>query len=64
MNKYLKGNAKNITYSLYKMIIFIKQRKLEDQTVEDTLQIMKFGFTAWNLILSIYKSGWDKLTAY
>ena len=35
INKYLKGDAKNITYLLYKMAVFIRQRKLEDKIAKD-----------------------------
>ena len=35
INKYLEGNAKNITCSLYRMAAFIRQQKLEDKTAKD-----------------------------
>ena len=34
INEYLEGNAKNITCSLYRMVAFIRQWKLEDKTAE------------------------------
>jgi len=37
MNKYLEGNAKNITYLLYRIVAFIRQWKLKDKTTEDIL---------------------------
>lgn len=46
MNKYLEGNAKNITCSLFRIVVFIKQHKLEDKTVEDIPQILELGFIA------------------
>ena len=63
INKYLKGDAKNITYLLYKMAVFIRQRKLEDKIAKDIPQIVEFGFAAQNILSSIYKSEQDKLTA-
>ena len=35
MNKYLEDNAKNITCSLYRLVSFIRQRKLKDKTAEN-----------------------------
>jgi len=46
INKYLKGNAKNITCLLYRMAAFIRQRKLEDKITKDIPQIVEFGFAA------------------
>ena len=63
INEYLDGDAKNIACSLYRMAAFVRQRKLEDKTTADIPQITEFGFAAWDFILSIYESGWDKLTA-
>jgi len=48
---------KNITFSLYRIAAFIRQRKLENKTAFDISQIEKFGFTAWDFISSIYESG-------
>ena len=62
MNEFLDGDAKNITCSLLRMVTFIRQRKLEDKTVEDILQITKFGSVAWEFLSVIYEAGWDKLT--
>jgi len=58
----LDSDAKNIACLLYRMATIIRQRKLEDKTTTDIPQIAEFGFSAWDFILSIYKSGWDKLT--
>jgi len=63
MNKYLEGNAKNITCSLYKLASFIRQRKLEDNTTEAIPQISKFGFVIWTFLSTIYKASWNKLIA-
>jgi len=41
----LENDAKNITFSLYRMATFIRQRKLEDKTAKNISQIEKFGFT-------------------
>ena len=45
------------------MTAFVRQWKLEDKTVENISQISEFGFVAWDFLLAIYESGWDKLTA-
>jgi len=45
------------------MVAFIRQQKLGNRTVENILQISEFGFAACDFLLSIYESGWDKLTA-
>ena len=63
INKFLERDAKNIVYSLYRMVFFIRQHRLEDITVENVFQIAKFGFAAWNFLLSIYELEWDKLIA-
>ena len=41
---------------------FIRQRKLEDKTAKDILQIAEFGFVAWNFLTSIYELEWNLLT--
>jgi len=46
INKYLECNAKNITCSLFRIVVFIKQHKLEDKTAEDIPQILELGFIA------------------
>ena len=53
---YLESNAKNITYSLYRIVAFVKQWKLENKIADDITQITEFGFTAWNFLLT-NKSG-------
>ena len=35
INKYLENNAKNIIYSLLRMVAFIRQCKLEDKIAEN-----------------------------
>jgi len=35
MNEYLKGNVFHITCSLLRIVVFIRQHKLKDKTVED-----------------------------
>jgi len=57
INKYLENNTKNIVCLLYRIATFIRQRKLKDKTTKDIPQIVEFGFTAWDFISSIYKSG-------
>ena len=44
INEYLEGNTKNIMYSLHRIIVFVRQCKLEDKTTEDILQISEFSF--------------------
>jgi len=46
INKYLKDDTKNITYLLYRIAAFIRQRKLEDKITEDIPQIVEFGLAA------------------
>ena len=63
MNKYLEDDAKNIMCSLLRIVVFIMQHKLEDKTTENISQIFEFGFVAWDFLLAIYESGWNKLEA-
>ena len=63
MNEYLEGDAKNIVYSLYRIIALIKQCKLENKTAKDIPPISEYGFVAQNFLLAIYESGQDKLAA-
>ena len=58
----MDSDVQNIVYSLYKIAVFIRQRKLEDKTTTNISQITEFGFAIWNFISSIYESGWNKLT--
>ena len=44
------------------MVLFIRQRKLKDKTVEDILQIAKFGSMVWEFLSVIYKASWNTLT--
>ena len=48
--------------SLFRIAEFVKQRHLGDKTEKDIPHISELGFAAWNLISSIYESGWDALT--
>jgi len=57
MNKYLEGNVKNMICSLFRMMSFIKQRRLEDKIAKDISQISKFGYIAWEVLSAIYKAG-------
>lgn len=47
---------------LYRIAIFIRQRKLRNKIAKNILQIVEFSFTVWDFISFIYKSGQDKLT--
>ena len=44
------------------MVLFIRQRKLKDKTVEDILQIAKFGSMVWEFLSVIYEASWNILT--
>lgn len=63
INEYLEDDAKNITFLLYKIATFIRQKKLENKTTKDISQTEKFGFIIWDFILSIYKSNQNRLIA-
>ena len=63
MNEYLEDDAKNITCSLLRIVVFIRQHKLEDKTAKNIPQILEFGFVAWDFLLAIYESGWNRLVA-
>ena len=60
LNEYLKADAANIIISLNRIASFVRNRFLDRKKEKD---IAEFGYATWNLILSIYKSGWDSLTA-
>ena len=45
-DKFLDGNAKNITCSLQRIATFIKQRPLGDKDGQNIAQISRFGFIA------------------
>jgi len=62
-DEFLAGDAKDIVCSLRRIATFIQQRPLGDKSSQDIPQISEFGFIAWDLISSIYSSGWDKLIA-
>jgi len=57
INEYLKGNMRNITCSLHRIVASIRQRRLKDKTAEDIPQILEFGHVAWEFLLSIYELG-------
>jgi len=42
-------------------VAFVRQQKLEDKTADNILQIVEFDFVAWDILLAIYESDWDKL---
>jgi len=62
-NGSIDADTKNISTSLFRIAEFVKQRHLGGKTEKDIPHISEFGFAAWNLISSIYESGWDALTA-
>jgi len=63
VNEYLEEDSKNIVYSLYRIAVFIRQKRLEDKTAKNISQIAEFGYVVWNFISSIYKLEWDILAA-
>ena len=62
MNEFLDSDAKNITCSLLRIVLFMRQRKLEDKTVKDIMQITEFGSMVWEFLSIVYEAGWNKLT--
>jgi len=56
VNQYLNGDAKNITCSLLRIVVFIKQCSLSNKTIKDIPAISEFSTTVWFLISMIYKS--------
>jgi len=62
-NESIDADTQNISTSLFRIAEFVKQRHLGGKTEKDIPHISEFGFAAWNLISSIYESGWDALTA-
>ena len=44
VDNYLEGDAKNVTCSLLRMVMFIKQYSLENRLAKDIPQIVEFGF--------------------
>jgi len=48
--------------SLNRITSFVRNRFLNSKTEKDISHIAGFGSAAWNLIMSIYKSGWNALS--
>jgi len=46
INKYLEGDAKNITCPLHRIVALVRQQKLENKTADNILQIAEFDFVA------------------
>lgn len=63
VDNYLEEDTKNVTCSVLRMVMFIKQCPLKNRIAKDILQIVEFGFTVWEFLSVIYESDWDKLTA-
>ena len=57
MNEFLDSDAKNITCSLLRIVLFMRQRKLEDKTVKDIMQITEFGSMVWEFLSIVYEAG-------
>ena len=57
MNEFLYSDAKNITCSLLRIVLFMRQRKLEDKTVKDIMQITEFGSMVWEFLSIVYEAG-------
>ena len=62
MNKHLDTDANNIATSLHKITSFVRNIFLDRKTEKDIPYITSVGYTAWDLISSIYESGWNELT--
>ena len=56
VEKFLNSNAQNITCSLFRIGIFIKQYHLDNKQVSDFLELADIGTVTWYLINTIYKS--------
>lgn len=48
MNEYLENDIFHITCSLLRIVVFIRQHKLKNKTVENISQISEFSFVAWD----------------
>jgi len=57
INKFLSSNAQNITCSLLRINIFIKQHSLDNKPAKNFPKLADIGFVAWYLVNIIYKSG-------
>ena len=60
-DKLLIGDAKNVSCSLHRIAVFIKQHSIKDKDPKDFPQLHSIGAAAWELLLAIYEAGWDKL---
>ena len=57
INKFFSSNAQNITCSLLRINIFIKQHSLDDKPAKDFPKLADIGFVVWYLVNIIYESG-------
>ena len=63
VDTYIETDTQNIISSLSRISKFIKQHLLDNKTKTNIPSIAPFSSTVWDLIQSIYKSGWDYITA-
>ena len=62
IEKFLSSDAQNITCSLLRIETFIKQHFLSNKLAKNFLELIEVSAISWQLINTIYKSGWDRLT--
>jgi len=63
VDECLNGDIKNISCSLQRIAIFMKQYLLTNRDINQFPQLMEIGHTTWKFISAIYKAGWNKLLA-
>ena len=61
--KHLPSNANNIKKSLYRMIKYILNKKIENSKSNEVNDFKDIDKVAWNFISAIYELGWDSLIA-
>jgi len=59
--EHLASDAKNIRKSMVCMVTYIKNKKIETSKSNNIKDFKDIGKAAWNLISSIYETGWDSL---
>jgi len=59
-NEFLTHDTANIACSLQCMAKYIQQRKFVGQDIGSLRQLDNFADVAWDLLSTIYESGWDK----
>jgi len=57
LNEHLNIDTTNISSLLYRIILFVRNKFLNGKTEKNIFHIAGFGYTACNLISSIYELG-------